>query len=194
MTQAGSPELSRSPRPPEAGALDQVWKTAPRWKGVTRSYPADKVLRLRGTMKIQHTVADQMARKLWALLQTEQYVPALGAVTGNQAVQMAQAGLKAIYLSGWQVAADNNLGSTMYPDQSLLEKDLALHSSGDDVLGLFNYKLDPFLKEDIQDADPQARDKLSDELKAFIQTYNHALIHNRMVLPPAISARDLKTK
>ena len=119
MTQAGSPELSRSPRPPEAGALDQVWKTAPRWKGVTRSYPADKVLRLRGTMKIQHTVADQMARKLWALLQTEQYVPALGAVTGNQAVQMAQAGLKAIYLSGWQVAADNNLGSTMYPDQSL---------------------------------------------------------------------------
>ena len=78
-----------------------------------------QVLRLRGTLKIEHTIADQMSRKLWRLLQTEPYVPALGALTGNQAVQMAQAGLKAIYLSGWQVAADANLAATMYPDQSL---------------------------------------------------------------------------
>ena len=73
-----------------------------------------------------------------------------------------------------------------------LEKDLALHSSGDDVLGLFNYKLDPFLNQDIQEADPQARNKLADELKAFVQTYNHALIHNRMVLPPSTSGIELE--
>jgi isocitrate lyase len=87
--------------------------------GVLRSYTADKVLRLRGTMKIEHTIADKMSRKLWHLLNNEPFVPTLGALTGNQAVQMAQAGLKAIYLSGWQVAADANLAGAMYPDQSL---------------------------------------------------------------------------
>src|SRR5438477_197062 len=103
----------------EIRALENGWRSDPRWRGVVRSYKAEQVLRLRGTMKIEHTIADQMSRKLWRLLQTEPYVNALGALTGNQAVQMAQAGLKAIYLSGWQVAADNNLAATMYPDQSL---------------------------------------------------------------------------
>jgi isocitrate lyase len=100
-------------------ALENDWASDPRWQGVTRTYTAEKVLRLRGTLKIEHTVADQMSRKFWRLLQSEPFIPALGALTGNQAVQMAQAGLKAIYLSGWQVAADNNLGPSMYPDQSL---------------------------------------------------------------------------
>ena len=86
---------------------------------MTRTYSAEKVLSLRGTIKIEHTIADQMSRKLWRLLTTQPYLNALGALTGNQAVQMVQAGLKAIYLSGWQVAADNNLSGTMYPDQSL---------------------------------------------------------------------------
>jgi isocitrate lyase len=103
----------------EIQALDYSWGDDPRWQGVTRAYTAEKVLRLRGTMKIEHTISDQMSRKLWDLLQSELFVPALGALTGNQAVQMAQAGLKAIYLSGWQVAADANLAGTMYPDQSL---------------------------------------------------------------------------
>ncbi len=100
-------------------ALQNKWNKDARWRGVTRTFDAEKVLRLRGTLKIEHTVADLMSRKLWNLLNQESYVNALGALTGNQAVQMAQAGLKAIYLSGWQVAADNNLGCTMYPDQSL---------------------------------------------------------------------------
>jgi isocitrate lyase len=103
----------------EVRVLEHEWRTHPRWRGVTRGYNAEKVLRLRGTMKIEHTIADRMSRKLWHLLHTEPYVNALGALTGNQAVQMAQAGLKAIYLSGWQVAADNNLSASMYPDQSL---------------------------------------------------------------------------
>ena len=103
----------------EVRALQHLWRTDPRWAGVTRNYTAEKVLRLRGTMKIEYTIADRMSRKLWDLMNTEPYVNALGAVTGNQAVQMVQAGLKAIYLSGWQVAADNNLSASMYPDQSL---------------------------------------------------------------------------
>jgi isocitrate lyase len=103
----------------EARALEHYWRTDPRWRGVTRNYTAEKVLLLRGTLKIEHSIANQMSRKLWGLLHTEPYVNALGALTGNQAVQMAQAGLKAIYLSGWQVAADNNLAGCMYPDQSL---------------------------------------------------------------------------
>jgi isocitrate lyase len=103
----------------EIQALENYWRSDPRWQGVSRAYTAEKVLRLRGTMKIEHTIADQMSRKLWDLLNTETYIPALGALTGNQAVQMAQAGLKAIYLSGWQVAADANLSATTYPDQSL---------------------------------------------------------------------------
>jgi len=100
-------------------ALDHAWRFDSRWQGITRNYTAEKVLRLRGTMKIEHTIADNMSRKLWQLLQEEPYVNALGALTGNQAVQMVQAGLKAIYLSGWQVAADANLSNAMYPDQSL---------------------------------------------------------------------------
>jgi len=110
----------RSPIPAgEIRVLEHEWRTNPRWRGVIRGYTAEKVLRLRGTIKIEHTVADRMSCKLWRLLHTEPYVNALGAVTGNQAVQMAQAGLKAIYMSGWQVAADNNLSAGMYPDQSL---------------------------------------------------------------------------
>jgi len=100
-------------------ALEVGWSKDPRWRGLKRSYSAEKVLRLRGTMAMQYTIADQMSCKLWGLLQHENFVPALGALTGNQAVQMAQAGLKAIYLSGWQVAADANLAGATYPDQSL---------------------------------------------------------------------------
>jgi isocitrate lyase len=103
----------------EIQALEHKWRNDPRWRGVTRSYTAEKVLRLRGTLKVEHTIADRMSQKLWRLLNCESYVNALGALTGNQAVQMVQAGLKAIYLSGWQVAADNNLSACMYPDQSL---------------------------------------------------------------------------
>src|SRR5256714_8706878 len=103
----------------EFRTLDNYWRNDPRWRGITRNYSAEKVLQLRGTIKIEYTIADHMSRKLWRLLNTEPYVNALGALTGNQAVQMVQAGLKAIYLSGWQVAADNNLAGSMYPDQSL---------------------------------------------------------------------------
>ncbi len=92
---------------------------AKRWEGITRPYSKADVERLRGTVKIEHTLADMGARRLWELLHTEEYVPALGALTGNQAVQQVKAGLKAIYLSGWQVAADANLAGHMYPDQSL---------------------------------------------------------------------------
>jgi isocitrate lyase len=92
---------------------------SPRWEGITRTYGAADVDRLRGTVHVEHSLARAGAEKLWDLLHTEAYVPALGALTGNQAVEMAQAGLKAIYLSGWQVAADANLGGQMYPDQSL---------------------------------------------------------------------------
>jgi len=111
---------SEDGQPSEAAqALENYWRTDPRWQGVTRSFTPQQVLRLRGTLKIEHTIADKMSRKLWDLLHTEPYVNALGALTGNQAVQMAQAGLKAIYLSGWQVAADANLAAATYPDQSL---------------------------------------------------------------------------
>ena len=91
----------------------------PRWMGVARTYTTGDVDRLRGTVRVEHSLARAGAEKLWRLLHKEKYVPALGALTGNQAVQMAQAGLKAIYLSGWQVAADANLSGQMYPDQSL---------------------------------------------------------------------------
>jgi isocitrate lyase len=90
-----------------------------RWSGVMRPYTAEDVERLRGTVPIAYTLAERGARKLWDLLHTEPFVPALGALTGNQAMQMVRAGLKAIYLSGWQVAADNNTSGQMYPDQSL---------------------------------------------------------------------------
>src|SRR5436305_8958111 len=90
-----------------------------RWAGITRPYAEQDVERLRGTVQIEYSLARSGAEKLWKLLHEEPYVPALGALTGNQAVEMASAGLKAIYLSGWQVAADANLSGQMYPDQSL---------------------------------------------------------------------------
>jgi len=114
-----STKSPKSPLNPAAQSLESEWRCHPRWRGITRNYTAEKVLRLRGTMKIQHTIAERMSEKLWDLLHSEPYINALGALTGNQAVQMGQAGLKAIYLSGWQVAADNNLAGCMYPDQSL---------------------------------------------------------------------------
>jgi isocitrate lyase len=106
-----------------AAQLDKEWKTSARWKGVKRTYKAADVVRLRGTVEIEHSIARRGAEKLWAGLQKEPYINALGALTGNQAMQMAKAGLKAIYLSGWQVAADANLAGQMYPDQSLYPAD-----------------------------------------------------------------------
>jgi isocitrate/methylisocitrate lyase len=102
----------------ENAGLIEGWNS-PRWSGITRTYSREEVRRLRGTVRVEHSLARAGAEKLWRLLQNETYVAALGALTGNQAVQMAAAGLKAIYLSGWQVAADANLGGQMYPDQSL---------------------------------------------------------------------------
>jgi isocitrate lyase len=99
--------------------LQHEWSADPRWNGVERSYTASDVLRLRGPVEEEHTLARRGAQRLWALLHEEDYVHALGALTGNQAVQMVRAGLKAIYLSGWQVAADANLSGHTYPDQSL---------------------------------------------------------------------------
>ncbi len=95
------------------------WANDRRWSGVERTYTADDVQRLQGSVVPEHTLARRGAEKLWELLHTEAFVPALGALTGNQAVQQVRAGLKAIYLSGWQVAADANLAGQMYPDQSL---------------------------------------------------------------------------
>ncbi len=95
------------------------WATDTRWKGIIRPYKAEEVLTLRGSYEIKYTLAEMGAKRLWHLLQTEPYVPTLGALTGNQALQQVKAGLKAIYLSGWQVAADANLAGSMYPDQSL---------------------------------------------------------------------------
>jgi len=98
--------------------LEESWK-ADRWNGIKRTYSAEDVIRLRGSVQIEYTIARLGAERLWNLLGTEDFVHALGALTGNQAVQQVKAGLKAIYLSGWQVAADANLSGHMYPDQSL---------------------------------------------------------------------------
>ncbi|MCR8965183.1 isocitrate lyase [Brevibacillus halotolerans] len=98
--------------------LEQSWESK-RWEGITRPYSAEEVVRLRGSIQVEHTLAKLGADRLWNLLHTEDYVHALGALTGNQAIQQVKAGLKAIYLSGWQVAADANLSGHMYPDQSL---------------------------------------------------------------------------
>ncbi len=95
------------------------WSQSARWEGIERPYTAEDVVRLRGSLTIEYTLARRGAEKLWRLLNTQDYVHALGALTGNQAVQMVAAGLKAIYLSGWQVAADANLAGEMYPDLSL---------------------------------------------------------------------------
>jgi isocitrate lyase len=95
------------------------WKTNPRWRGVERPYTAQEVDRLAGSLRVEHTLARRGAERLWELLHSENYVAALGAMTGNQAIQMVQAGLKAIYVSGWQVAGDANEAGEVYPDQSL---------------------------------------------------------------------------
>ncbi len=102
-----------------AEQLKQAWATDPRWAGIKRGYSAEEVVRLRGTVSIDHSLAQLGAKKLWASLHERPFVNALGAMTGNQAMQQVKAGLKAIYLSGWQVAADANLAGEMYPDQSL---------------------------------------------------------------------------
>src|SRR5215813_9716901 len=100
-------------------ALKNEWSTSERWHGIKRDYTAADVVKLRGSVEIKYTLAERGAKRLWELLHSEPYVPALGAMTGCQAVQQVQAGLQAIYLSGWQVAADANVAGQMYPDQSL---------------------------------------------------------------------------
>jgi isocitrate lyase len=111
--------LASATTAPTAEELASEWATSSRWRGVARTYTAEDVVRLRGTVHEEHTLARRGAERLWHLLNTEDYVAALGALTGNQAVQMVRAGLQAIYLSGWQVAADANLAGQTYPDQSL---------------------------------------------------------------------------
>jgi isocitrate lyase len=103
----------------EITRIKKDWSDHPRWKGVQRPYSAEDVYRLRGTLAVEYTLARRGAEKLWQLFREEPFVNALGALTGNQALQQVKAGLKAIYLSGWQVAADANLSGEMYPDQSL---------------------------------------------------------------------------
>jgi isocitrate lyase len=107
------------PAAQQAAALRQTWATDPRWQGTERTYTAEDVVRLRGSVQEERTLARLGAQRLWTLLHEEDFVAALGAVTGNQAVQQVRAGLQAIYLSGWQVAADANLAAETYPDQSL---------------------------------------------------------------------------
>lgn len=103
----------------EISALESDWKNNKRWKGILRPYSAEKVVRLRGSLQIDYTLAKLGAQKLWNLLSSEPFIRAMGALSGNQAVQQVQAGLKAIYVSGWQVAADANDADQTYPDQSL---------------------------------------------------------------------------
>ncbi|MEW8986214.1 MAG: isocitrate lyase, partial [Bacillus sp. (in: firmicutes)] len=134
--------------------LQESWEMDARWKGIERPYSAEEVIRLRGSIDIEHTLARRGAEKLWKLVNEEDFVNALGALTGNQAVQQVKAGLKAIYLSGWQVAADANLSGHMYPDQSLYpansvpsvvkrinqalqRADQITHSEGDDSIDWF---------------------------------------------------------
>ncbi len=103
----------------EAARISDDWRTNPRWQGVVRNYTAEDVVRLQGTIREQHTLAFRTSTRLWDLLNSTDYVNALGALTGGQAVQMVKAGLPSIYLSGWQVAGDGNLAGEVYPDQSL---------------------------------------------------------------------------
>jgi isocitrate lyase len=117
-----SPSNGNGTRPERLAAVDALeleWADGARWDGIQRDYTAEDVIRLRGSLPIEHTLARHGAEKLWQLLGADEHVAALGALTGGQAVQMAKAGLKAIYLSGWQVAADGNLAGDVYPDQSL---------------------------------------------------------------------------
>ena len=108
---------------PTAEQLQHDWTHSPRWAGIRRNYTAADVARLRGTVHIEHSLARLGAEKLWRSLHSEPFVNALGALTGNQAMQQVRAGLDAIYLSGWQVAGDANLAGQMYPDQSLYPAD-----------------------------------------------------------------------
>jgi isocitrate lyase len=120
MPQSLTEQLSREQ---QIAQLEKEWATNPRWKGIKRGYSAADVVRLRGSFQVEHTLARRGADKLWDLLHNEPYVNCLGALTGGQAMQQVKAGVKAIYLSGWQVAADNNEYSAMYPDQSLYPVD-----------------------------------------------------------------------
>jgi isocitrate lyase len=110
-------------RKEQIAQLEKDWATNPRWKGIQRGYSAADVVKLRGSVAIDHTLAQRGADKLWSLLNTEPFVNTLGALTGNQAMQQVKAGLKSIYLSGWQVAGDANSNGEMYPDQSLYSVD-----------------------------------------------------------------------
>jgi len=109
--------------PPTADDLERNWRESPRWRGIKRGYQAADVVRLRGTIAVEHSIARLTAEKLWRYLNDKPFVNALGALTGNQAMQQVKAGLDAIYLSGWQVAGDANLAGEMYPDQSLYPAD-----------------------------------------------------------------------
>ncbi|MDP9231952.1 MAG: isocitrate lyase [Actinomycetota bacterium] len=111
--------MSSNGRPNGALQLERAWSTDPRWEGIVRPYGGDDVIRLRGSIVPEHTLARVGAERLWNLINGDTYVSALGALTGGQAVQMVKAGLQAIYLSGWQVAADANIAGQTYPDQSL---------------------------------------------------------------------------
>ena len=115
--------MTQLSREQQAAALEKDWAENPRWKGIKRNYTAADVVRLRGSLQIEHTLAKRGAEKLWNLCNTEPFVNTLGALTGNQAMQQVKAGLKAIYLSGWQVAGDANSNGEMYPDQSLYAVD-----------------------------------------------------------------------
>jgi isocitrate lyase len=108
---------------PSADELRRTWRDSPRWHGITRAYSAEDVVRLRGTIAVEHSIARLTAEKLWRQLNERPFVHALGALTGNQAMQQVKAGLDAIYMSGWQVAGDANLAGAMYPDQSLYPSD-----------------------------------------------------------------------
>jgi len=108
---------------PDAASLAREWRDNPRWRGVTRPYKAEDVVRLRGSVHVEYSIARLTAEKLWRYLHEKPFVNALGALTGNQAMQQVRAGLDAVYLSGWQVAGDANLAGQMYPDQSLYPAD-----------------------------------------------------------------------
>ena len=108
---------------PDSETLESRWQSDPRWSGISRPYSGKDVERLRGTVQVEYTLARLGAERLWNLLHTEPYVAALGAMTGNQAIQQVAAGLQALYISGWQVAADANASGQMYPDQSLYPAD-----------------------------------------------------------------------
>src|ERR1700730_7716437 len=145
----------------EMKKADHDWANDPRWKGISRNYSVSDVRRLQGNVIIEHTLARRGAAKLWSLLQTEPFINALGALTGHQALQQVRAGLKAIYLSGWQVAADANLAGQMYPDQSLYPA-----NSVPAVVKRINQTL--------QRADQIARAEGKDDIDWFVQVVGDA--------------------